>query len=65
MEYDIIPERGSENAKKAIALAEKRGFDATEVRTFRDGYLVPLAPEGEKEEKPEPKPARKRTTKKE
>lgn len=55
MEYDILPGRGSKNAKKALELAEERGFDATEVRTFRDGYYVPLteddAPEKKTEEK--------------
>ena len=42
MEYDILPGRGSENAKKAIALAKKRGFASADVRTFRGGYYVPV-----------------------
>lgn len=42
MDYDIIPGRGSKNAKKALKLAEKRGFASSEVRTFRDGYYVPV-----------------------
>lgn len=78
MAYDILPGRGSENAKKALALAEERGFAATDVRTFRDGYYVPLdAPDDVQDEestdgkdeaeaeKPAPKTARKRTAKKE
>lgn len=67
MDYDIIPGRSSENAKKALALAEERGFDATDVKTSRDGYHVPIDLDAEKaEEKPAaPKTARKRTAKKE
>ena len=42
MEYDIIPGRSVKNARKALDLAEERGFDQTEVLTTRDGYLVPL-----------------------
>lgn len=42
MEYDIIPDRGSKNAQKALKLAVKRGFDASEVLTFRGGYYVPV-----------------------
>lgn len=42
MQYDILPGRGHENAKKALALAVERGFEATEVLTFRDGYYVPV-----------------------
>ncbi len=78
MEYDIMPGRSSENAKKAIALAVKRGFAAEDVRTFRDGYQVPLdAPDektkdegqsgkdeskAEDDKKPATKTARKRAT---
>lgn len=72
MSYDILPGRNSENAKKAIALAEERGFPAESVLTFRDGYKVPLADEdapkadSEDEDAPKPKTPRKRTsTKKE
>ena len=79
MQYDILPGRGGENAKKALALAEERGFAATDVRTFRDGYYVPVdAPDADQDEKtedskneseaekPAPKTARKpRTAKKE
>lgn len=81
MEYDIIPERSSENAKKALELAVERGFNAEDVLTFRGGYYVPVdAPvedakeedESDKDEskaeddtKPAPKTARKRTAKKE
>lgn len=53
MQYDIMPGRGRENAKKAIELAEERGFDATEVRTFRDGYYVPLSEDDAPEENTE------------
>lgn len=42
MEYDIIPERSSENAKKALELAVERGFKAEDVLTFRGGYYVPV-----------------------
>lgn len=62
MDYDILPGRSSENAKKALELAESRGFDPAEVRTSRDGYYVPVNTD---DEKPAPKPARKRNTKKE
>lgn len=65
MDYDIIPGRSSENAKAALELAESRGFDPAEVRTFRDGYYIPVVLDDEETEKPEPKPARKRTAKKE
>lgn len=47
MEYDIIPDRGSKNAKKALKLAVERGFDPSEVLTFRGGYYVPVEIEGE------------------
>jgi len=51
MEYDIIPDRSSKNAKKALELAVERGFSAEDVRTFRGGYYVPL----NVEDAPEPK----------
>jgi len=54
MRYDILPGRGSENAKKALALAEERGFAATDVLTFRDGYKVPTdAPDEVQDEESE------------
>lgn len=78
MLYDNIPGRSRENAKKALALAEERGFPPESVRTTRDGYQIPLAEDAVKddpkvtpaakpvEKKPtEAKPARKRTNKKE
>lgn len=42
MEYDIIPDRGTKNAQKALKLAVKRGFEPTDVLTFRGGYYVPV-----------------------
>lgn len=63
MDYDIIPGRSSENAVKALELAESRGFEPADVRTFRDGYYVPV--NLDEAEKPAPKSARKRTAKKE
>lgn len=45
MQYDNLPGRSAKNAKKALALAEERGFDPTEVRTYRDGYYVPISDE--------------------
>ena len=78
MQYDTLPGRSRENAKKALELAEERGFDPAEVRTTRDGYLIPVdAPDEVQEEestdgkdesedkKPAPKTARKRTASKE
>lgn len=54
MEYDIIPERSSDNAKKALELAVERGFKAEDVLTFRGGYYVPVdAPEEKAEEEGE------------
>lgn len=45
MEYDIMPGRSSENAKKAIELAESRGFPAESVLTSREGYHIPVHPD--------------------
>lgn len=42
MEYDIIPDRGTKNAQKALKLAVERGFEPTDVLTFRGGYYVPV-----------------------
>jgi hypothetical protein len=47
MEYDIMPGRSSENAKKAIDLAVERGFPAESVLTSRDGYHIPVHPDHE------------------
>ena len=42
IEYDTLPGRGSENARKALDLAIERGFTEEDVRTTRSGYLVPV-----------------------
>lgn len=39
--HGLIPGRGTDNAKAAIAAAEAAGVDVGEVRTVEDGYLVP------------------------
>lgn len=40
--YELLSGRGSENARKAISLAEERGVDASRVISQTDGYLIPL-----------------------
>lgn len=68
MAYDTLPGRSRENAIKALEMAEKRGFDSSEVLTTRDGYLIPGADESNdtpSEETKTAKPARKRTSTKE
>jgi hypothetical protein len=42
--FDLLVGRGRDNALKAIALAEERGFDSTAVRAsgLHNGFLVPL-----------------------
>jgi len=42
MQYDNLPGRSRENAKKALELAEERGFSPELVLTTRSGYLIPL-----------------------
>lgn len=44
-EYDILPGRSSANAKRALELAEKRGFPRHLVRTITSGYMIPLKQE--------------------
>jgi hypothetical protein len=41
--YGIIPGRGRDNARAALAAAEAAGYPADVVRTVADGYLVPNA----------------------
>lgn len=57
--YGLIPGRGTENARKALAAAEAAGVDPTLVRTVDDGYLAPLkvldAFEAAEKKKSEPK----------
>lgn len=61
MDYEIMPGLTRENAQKAIALAEKRGFAAEDVKTSNKGFLIPVGAEA-----PADKPARrKRATKEE
>lgn len=63
MSDDILPGLTRENAKKALALAVERGFREEDVRTTREGFLIPGA-----DESTDPKPtktARKRSTPKE
>jgi hypothetical protein len=42
MQYDILPGRNTDNAKRALKIAEDRGFDPGMVRTSRQGYLIPI-----------------------
>lgn len=71
MQYDNLPGRSSENAKKALALAVERGFAPELVLTNRDGYMIPIqdedtkVPDSHGEAPTAKKPARTRTKKKE
>lgn len=40
--YELLSGRSGENARKALALAEDRGVDASQILTQTDGYLIPL-----------------------
>lgn len=40
--YEKLPGRSTANARKAIDLAVKNGFNARDVLTARDGYLIPF-----------------------
>lgn len=40
--YDLLPTRSRSNARKAIALAEERGYSSEVVLSRSDGYLIPL-----------------------
>lgn len=40
--YDLLPGRNGKNARKALALAEERGYPTSAVLTTTDGYLIPL-----------------------
>lgn len=40
--FDLLPNRSRDNARKAIALAEERGYDSFSVLSRSDGYLIPL-----------------------
>lgn len=62
MDYDNLPGRSRENARKALDLAVKRGFEPETVLTTRDGYMIPVA-DSDKENTT--KSARTRTKKKE
>lgn len=46
--FELLPGRGRENAKRALALAAERGVDEALVRssTLHNGFLVPLGDEG-------------------
>jgi hypothetical protein len=46
IQYDTLPGRSRENAKKALDLAVERGFAAEDVRTTRAGYLIPVEDNG-------------------
>ena len=42
--FELLVGRGRENARKALALADERGFEPTAVRTstLLNGFLIPL-----------------------
>lgn len=40
--HELLAQRSPGNAKKAIALAEKRGYDSSAVLTIGEGYLIPI-----------------------
>lgn len=39
--YEKLPGRSPANARKALDLAVKNGFNSKDVLTARDGYLIP------------------------
>lgn len=45
--YETLPGRSRENAKLALEKAVENGFEPEEVRTTRDGYLIPTKDEPE------------------
>lgn len=42
IDYEILPGRGGDNARKALEKAVENGFSAEDVQTFRGGYRIPV-----------------------
>ncbi len=49
--FEKLPGRSKDNAKSALEQAVKNGFAAEDVRTVRDGYLIPVKTEAKAEAK--------------
>lgn len=43
--YEKLPGRNSANAREALSKAKSNGFREEDVRSVRDGYLIPLTQE--------------------
>lgn len=49
VEYETMPGRSSQNARAALDKAVENGFAEEDVRTVREGYLIPINVEDEVE----------------